>query len=157
LADGITDPRPEIMALLKKHIGPLGTILAYHQSFEIVRLKEMASVFPEFEPFVSGLLPRFVDLEAPFRSFWYYHPKQRGSSSIKCVLPVLVPELSYAEMEIGDGGTASSEYARVTFGDAPEEERNRVRSALLDYCRLDTLAMVRIVEKLRQLTEAAGA
>jgi hypothetical protein len=60
-------------------------------------------------------------------------------------------------MEIGDGGTASSEYARVTFGDAPEEERNRVRSALLDYCRLDTLAMVRIVEKLKQLTEAADA
>jgi hypothetical protein len=118
-------------------------------AFEKMCLTGSAEAFPEHQPFVSALLPRFIDLLEPFRAFHYYHPSQNGSASIKKVLPALVPELSYNEMEIGDGGTASSEYARVTFDDVPEKERNRVRAALLKYCQLDTLAMIRIVQKLR--------
>ena len=126
-------------------------MVAYRMSFEISRLSEAAEAFPEFRPFVEKLIPRFVDLLAPFQAFHYYHPSQGGSASLKQVLPVLVPELSYGEMEIGDGGTASSEYARVTFDDVPEEERIRVRTALLKYCQLDTLAMIRIIQKLKTI------
>ena len=149
LANGKTDPRPDLLAALEKHIGSDGSLVAYNMSFEISRLRETAEAFPGFRPFVETLIPRFVDLLAPFQAFHYYHPSQGGTASIKQVLPALVPELSYGEMEIGDGGTASNEYARVTFGDVPEEERKRVRAALLKYCQLDTLAMIRIIQKLR--------
>lgn len=151
LADGTTDPRSEILALLQKHIGPTGSVVAYNSTFEEQRLCEASESYPDYEPFVQGFLGRVVDLKDPFSSFSYYHPDQRGSASLKRVLPVLVPELSYDELEIGEGGTASSEYMRITFGDVPEEERQKVRTALLDYCRLDTLAMVRIVAKLKQM------
>ncbi len=154
LADGKTDPRPEILASLKEHIGSFGDIVAYNQPFEISRLKESAEAFPEYKGFVDGLIPRFVDLLMPFRAFDYYHPKQCGSASIKKVLPVLVPDLSYTDLEIGDGGTASSEYVRVTFGDVSEEERQHIRSELLKYCHLDTLAMIRIIQALQKLVAA---
>jgi len=151
LADGKNDPRKEILELLRESIGPKGDVVAYNQSFEISRLKESAAVFPEYQSFVDGLLPRFVDLLQPFRAFHYYHPSQRGSASIKQVLPALVPEFSYAEMEIGDGMTASNEYARVTFGEVTQEDREQVRAALLKYCHLDTLAMIKIIQALRAL------
>jgi len=152
LADGKNDPRKEILESLQEHIGPGGDVVAYGQSFEISRLKESAAAFPEYQSFVGGLIPRFVDLLAPFQKFIYYHPKQCGSASLKKVLPVLVPEFSYAGMEIGDGMTASNEYARVTFGDVSEEEQERVRAALLKYCHLDTLVMIKIIQALRALT-----
>jgi len=151
LSDGKNDPRKEILESLREHIGPVGDVVAYHQSFEISRLKESAAVFPEYQSFVDGLIPRFVDLLVPFRSFVYYHPKQCGSASLKKILPVLVPELSYDELEIGDGMAASAEYARVTFCDVSDEERARVRASLLRYCHLDTLALVRIIQALERL------
>ena len=154
LADGQTDPRPEILASLQEHIGAVGDIVAYNMGFEKMCLRDSAEAFPEYRAFVAGLMPRFVDLLAPFRAFDYYHPKQQGSASIKKVLPVLVPELSYADLEIGDGGTASSEYVRVTFGDVTEEEREHVRAGLLKYCHLDTLAMIRIIQALQKLVNA---
>ena len=151
LADGKRDPRREMLASLQEHIGPVGDVVAYNQPFEISRLKESATAFPEYQGFVNSLIPRFVDLLIPFRAFDYYHPKQCGSASIKKVLPVLVPELSYTELEIGDGMFASNEYVRVTFGDVSGEECTRVRAALLKYCHLDTLAMIRIIQALREL------
>lgn len=153
LADGKNDPRPEILASLKEHIGPIGDVIAYNQPFEIARLTESAAAFPEYKDFVDGLIPRFVDLLKPFRAFDYYHPEQCGSASLKKVLPALVPELSYADLEIHEGGTASSEYVRVTFGDVSEEERTRVREDLLKYCHLDTLAMIKIIQALRKLVD----
>ncbi|RMG39968.1 MAG: hypothetical protein D6732_03550, partial [Methanobacteriota archaeon] len=73
-----------------------------------------------------------------------------GSYSIKKVLPALLPELSYAEMEIGDGMAAANAYLAMREG-LPEEKVAALRKNLLDYCRLDTLAMVRLLEKLREL------
>ncbi|MDF7800021.1 DUF2779 domain-containing protein [Pontiellaceae bacterium B1224] len=154
LADGTIDPRLQILASLKENIGSTGDIVAYNMGFEKMCLRSSAEAFPEYRDFVNGLLPRFVDLLRPFRAFEYYHPEQQGSASIKKVLPVLVPELSYADLEIGDGGTASSEYVRVTFGDATDAEREHVREELLKYCHLDTLAMIRIIQALQQLVEA---
>ena len=151
LADGKTDPRPNILKTLKESIGPDGDIIAYNIGFEKMCLKHSAKAFPEYQSFVDQLLPRFVDLITPFRAFDFYHPEQHGSASIKKVLPVLVPELSYAELEIGDGLTARNEYTRVTFGEVSGEERARVRAALREYCHLDTLAMIRIIQALVKL------
>ena len=91
-----------------------------------------------------------VDLLSPFRSFLYYHPNQKGSASLKKVLPALVGH-GYEDLTIAEGGTASAEYVRVTYGkDASDADRNQVYADLETYCALDTKAMVDIVEKLRE-------
>ena len=86
----------------------------------------------------------------PFQKKWYYTPEMRGSFSIKYVLPALVPELSYNDLDIKEGGTASNTFLSMvngTFKGDVEETRNQ----LFEYCKLDTYAMVKILEKLLQL------
>lgn len=86
----------------------------------------------------------------PFRGFRYYHPAQRGSASIKAVLPALTGR-DYGHLAIQEGGTASLEFLRVTHGDVTEGERQSVRQQLEAYCGLDTEGMIWIVDALRQL------
>ena len=84
----------------------------------------------------------------PFQKKWYYHPTMNGSYSIKQVLPALVPELSYKDLEIGEGGTAMAAFeGLLKIGDMAEREK--IRKQLLEYCGLDTLAMVKILGKLK--------
>ncbi len=154
LAGGKKDPRPELLKRMWELIGEDGSIVVYNQSFEIGRLKEMAEAFPDYKDRVESLISRFVDLIVPFRKFWFYKNCQKGSTSIKKVLPAVTGE-SYDDMEIGDGGTASLEYLRITFGDyygnlPDEEEVKRVRDALEKYCGLDTEGMAWIVDGLRR-------
>ncbi|MFT5029853.1 MAG: hypothetical protein ACI9VS_002299 [Candidatus Binatia bacterium] len=150
LAEGTGDPRPEFMSQLKSVLGRKGDVIAYNASFEVGRLRECAELLPEYAKWVSSMERRIVDLLKPFRAFHYYHPDQHGSASLKAVLPALTGR-SYDDLEIKEGGTASAEFMRVTFGDIDEEERLRVRSALETYCALDTEAMVWIVESLKTL------
>jgi hypothetical protein len=150
LADGKKDPRPEILIRLKKLLGDSGSIIAYNAGFEKGKLADASAAFSEYRDWFEGIQNRIVDLLSPFRSFDYYHPEQRGTASIKAVLPVLTGK-SYEGMEIAEGGTASIEYLRVTFNDVAEKDRQHVREQLEKYCALDTLAMVWIVEKLRGL------
>ena len=98
---------------------------------------------------VASIEERIIDLLQPFRDFAYYHPKQDGSCSLKKVLPVLTDK-SYDDMEIGDGGTASVEYCRVTFTE-DNKDKDKVRELLEEYCGLDTMGMVYIVEQLSAL------
>ena len=93
---------------------------------------------------------RIKDLLVPFRKFYYYHPNQKGSASIKKVLPCLVGK-DYTEMEIADGIMASLEYLYITHGNASDEEVKRVRKALEEYCALDTEAEVMILEELGKI------
>ncbi|PIN93214.1 hypothetical protein COU54_04060 [Candidatus Pacearchaeota archaeon CG10_big_fil_rev_8_21_14_0_10_31_24] len=135
---------------LEEVIGEKGTVLVYNQSFEIGRLKELSEHFPEHKKWIENVLKRIIDLLVPFREFRYYNPKQQGSAYIKDVLPAITGK-SYKGMEIGDGGTASAEFFKVTHGNHTEEEKKKVRDNLLKYCELDTLAEVIIVEKLREI------
>ena len=97
-----------------------------------------------------------LDLMLPFQRFDYYDPKQLGRYSIKSVYPALVGG-SYEGMPISDGGQASREYARVTFSDGiAEEDKRRVYEGLLEYCKLDTLAMVDILKILRSVAGLQG-
>ncbi|HOX14569.1 MAG TPA: DUF2779 domain-containing protein [Smithellaceae bacterium] len=146
LADGTNDPRPEFMAKLKKVMGTKGSVIAFNAGFEINILKKCAEVLPEYQNWVESIEARMIDLLQPFRDFAYYHPKQNGSCSLKKVLPVLTGK-SYDDMEIGDGGTASREYFRVTFTE-DNQDKARVRNLLEEYCGLDTMGMVVIIEKL---------
>ena len=146
LADGTNDPRPEFMAKLKEVIGTIGSIIAFNAGFEMGILKKCAEVLPEYESWVESIGERIIDLLKPFSSFAYYHPKQDGSCSLKKVLPALTGK-SYDDMEIGDGVTASSEYCRITFTE-DNKDKEKVRKLLEEYCGLDTLGMVDIVEQL---------
>jgi hypothetical protein len=149
LADGKDDPRPELLKLLKKHLSAKGLIVTYNASFEKDKLNRACEVFPEFAAWNEGIQKRIVDLLDPFKAFHYYHYDQQGSASIKSVLPVLTGT-SYEGMAISEGGIASREFLRVTFSEnVTEEERQSVRKSLEEYCTLDTMAMVEIVNKLR--------
>lgn len=155
LADGASDPRPEILKRLKSLLGNEGSIVAYNAPFEKDKLSKASGIFTEYATWYEAIEPRFLDLLAPFKSFYYYHPDQRGSASIKAVLPALTGK-SYQGLEIAEGGTASLEYLRVTFGDVSEEERQKVRRDLEKYCALDTEGMLLIVEELEKLARSLG-
>ena len=154
LADGKSDPRPEILRRLKKLLGDKGSIVAYNAPFEKDKLNKASAIFKEYTKWYQSIEPRFVDLLSPFKSFHYYHPDQCGSASIKAVLPALTGK-SYEGLEIAEGGRASLEFLRVTFGDADEKERQKVQRQLEKYCELDTSGMVLIVEVLDRMSHSS--
>lgn len=110
-------------------------------------LRSLSVWFPEYAERIEAIIANMVDLMVPFKKMDVYHHDMNGSYSIKAVLPVLVPELTYDGMEVGDGGMAMDAYARMCRSEDPDEI-NQIRKALLEYCKLDTLAMVRILERL---------
>jgi|CXWL01.1.fsa_nt_gi hypothetical protein len=145
------DPRLAFIRSLNDCIGNDGTIIVYNQTFEDGRLKELGEAFREYEASCQSMRLRMMDLLAPFRSFLYYHPEQKGSASIKKVLPVLVGR-GYEGLTIADGGKASTEYSRVTYGkDVSSVDRTQVYTDLEIYCKLDTKAMVDILEALGKM------
>ncbi len=153
LGDDPGDPREPFARALIRAVRGARTILAYNASFELGRIRELADALPHLEKPLASLARRVRDL-LPIVRRHVTHPGFRGSYSLKRVLPVLVPELRHAELEIQEGATASAELERLLFAGAAlsEPEREKLRAALLAYCRLDTLGMVKIVERLRAET-----
>ena len=151
LAEASGDPRLSFVENLVEHTKGDGVILVYNQAFEITRLKELAWDFHLYEQDLNRIKNRIVDLMEPFRKKYYYTPDMQGSYSIKSVLPALVPELSYKEMEIADGGAASAAFENLYYEKDPARI-NAVRENLLKYCGLDTLAMVEVFKFLSALT-----
>ncbi|MEE8328970.1 MAG: DUF2779 domain-containing protein [Thermodesulfovibrionia bacterium] len=150
LAPPNTDPRKEIIARLIKEIPQDACVLAYNMSFEKGVLKQLAEWFPEYMGKTDRIISNIRDLAAPFKSKDYYHYKMNGSFSIKKVLPILVPELSYDDMEICEGGMVSEAYMTMCQSADPSEVE-QIRKGLQEYCRLDTLGMVKIVKKLEKV------
>jgi hypothetical protein len=144
------DPREKFIGQLIHDTESCATILVYNQSFEISRLKDLALVFPQYADRIEAIINRIVDLMVPFRQKDYYVREMCGSHSIKYVLPALVPDMSYEGLAIGDGETAMLAYAQLNrmenMFDIADTRKN-----LLDYCRLDTLGMVKIWEKLQEI------
>ena len=91
-------------------------------------------------------LNRMMDLHALVQRY-YYHPKFRGSFSLKSVLPALIPEMSYNDLAIKDGREASSLYLKMLNPDSNSGEWDKIKGDLLNYCRRDTLALVKIRER----------
>jgi hypothetical protein len=152
LADAAGDPRLPFIENLIEHTKGEGVILVYNQAFEITRLKELAWDFHLYEQDLNKIKNRIADLMEPFRKKYYYTPDMQGSYSIKSVLPALVPALSYKEMEIGDGSSASSAFENMYYETDPAKIK-AVRENLLRYCGLDTLAMVEVFKFLSNLTQ----
>ena len=133
--------------LVESLIGDLGTegpIIVY-SNFEQTRLKELATMFPDLSKPIERILARLVDLLPLMRS-WYYHPAQKGSWSIKAVLPTVAPELDYSNLtEVQDGTAAQQAYLEAINPETTEARKAELRERMLAYCAMDTMAMVRLV------------
>lgn len=155
LGDEHIDPRYPLAERMLKDILSGGSIMAFNQSFEKRVIRELASLYTELNLPLMAIHDRFVDLIEPFRALGYYHPDFNGSFSIKSVLPAMFPndpELDYKKLTIQNGGMAMDTFANLHLL-KDQTRREEIRQALLAYCHLDTLAMVRIYEKLKELTK----
>src|SRR5437588_644841 len=154
LADGPgdRDPRPALAEALVAACAGARRIVAYYASFERECVRQLAAAVPRLAPELERIERRLVDLLPLIRNY-VYHPDFGGSFSIKRTLPALVPGLSYADLKIREGETATLELMRLLFtGDElPPGARADLREALLRYCERDTWAMVRMLEQLRGL------
>ena len=150
LADPKEEPRIRFVEQLIKDCSNIGDILVYNIGFERGKLNDLIEVFPQYSNDLRGIVKRLKDLMIPFQQKWYYTPEMRGSYSIKHVLPALVPELSYNDLEINEGGSASNIFLSMVNGTFKGNE-SHVRKNLLEYCKMDTYAMVKIVEKLNEI------
>lgn len=146
LAENTGTPTIELLENLLQVLDKEGTVLVYNQSFEKTRLVELAREYPIFRTAIDSVINRMADLMILFRKH-YRLPTMQGSYSIKYVLPSLVPELSYNSLDIGNGGDASAAFYNLS-NETDLEKVETTRLALLEYCGLDTLAMVKLVEKL---------
>jgi len=146
----LNDPRISFIKELIDNCGEEGDILVYNIAFEKTRLQELSNDFSEFTIPILNILNRLKDLMIPFRERWFYTPAMKGSYSIKVVLPSMLPEFTYNNLEIKDGSTASSTYSSIVQGVFAGDVSKSMK-ALLEYCKLDTLAMVKILEKLYSL------
>ncbi|MDH5782247.1 MAG: DUF2779 domain-containing protein [Candidatus Bathyarchaeota archaeon] len=146
LADPSKDCRREIAEHLITYLKGEGSIIAY-SDFEKRIIANLGSTFPDLSEELNLLINRLVDLNAIVRKN-FYHPEFHGSTSIKTVLPILVPDISYDELKIADGDSASAAFAYLALGKYENTEVESVRSCLLEYCKQDTLAEVRLHQRL---------
>ena len=147
LADGAGDPRKEFTASLWDAVESAATIV-YYSPYEVSRLKELKSHGVRGADLaLEAFQKRGFDLLDAIKKH-YYHPGFHGSYSIKSVLPAIVPDLSYDDLEIQGGDAAAYQFQRLIGDGLTAQARAGIRSALTEYCERDTLAMVRLFDRL---------
>ncbi|MBT5863511.1 MAG: DUF2779 domain-containing protein [Gammaproteobacteria bacterium] len=154
LADSGSDPRESLVRKLISDIPPDVTVIAFNSSFEKSILKELARQFPKYKEHLENIINNMIDLAEPFRNKYYYHPKMKGKHSIKILLPLVVPEMpkEYEKLNIKNGADAMQAFSDLaTIRDI--KKINKIRKDLEEYCALDTLAMVKIHDKLLKFCE----
>lgn len=150
LAEAVDDPRIKFIENLLKDTRNKGDILVYNKPFEVTRLKEIAETFPVYRKQIEERISRIKDLMVPFQKKYYYTNDMQGSYSIKYVLPALIPDLSYKDLDINEGGLASIAFESLYY-ETDMFKISEIRNNLLEYCKLDTFAMVKLLEKLESL------
>ncbi|PIY58297.1 MAG: hypothetical protein COY98_02665 [Candidatus Yonathbacteria bacterium CG_4_10_14_0_8_um_filter_43_17] len=145
-----SDPSDEVAKLLEKHIGKSGTVIAWNKSFEAGVNRELGERMPEHKAAMERINNMLYDLMDVFKKQHYVHPKFKGSTSIKKVLPALV-DLSYDSLVIKEGGQASNSWWEMTDKKTPTGTSKHISKHLKIYCGQDTYAMYAIWEKLYQM------
>lgn len=140
------DPREEFTSTMLDMLGTSGTIVMYSH-YEKRIINQLANELPQYTSRLESLVPRLWDLCAVIQAN-YYHRDFGGSFSIKSVLPALIPEMSYDILAISNGTQASSKYAEMIDNDTPQADKDRIMVGLIEYCKQDTLAMVKLRDKL---------
>jgi len=146
-----THPGEQLLKRLQEDIGPAGSVIVWYEAFEKGRNSEMAEMFPAYENFLSNLNDRVVDLMIPFSNGWFVDKDFFGSSSLKKILPVIVSDLSYKELDIQEGNVASRKWMETVLDGKYSDQKEKIMSDLIKYCRLDTLAMVEIFKYLKNI------
>ena len=146
-----SNPMPKLLEQLKKDIGESGTVLAWNMKYEKGRNECMAAFYPEYADFLKQLNERINDLMIPFSNMWFFDKDFYGSASVKKVLPVMVSELSYKELDVGEGMLARRTWTQTILEGKNESNKIKILENLSKYCTLDTFAMVRILEELKKI------
>ena len=145
------DPAPEITPHLLNHIGSHGSVIVWNQSFEKHRNLDLARRCPQYADGLMDVNARLFDLMKIFKDGCYVHPDFHGSASLKAVLPVLCPHLSYTDLEIQNGEETMLKWYWLQTGEPSPEERKATEDAMKAYCGLDTLGMVEIYQHLNKI------
>lgn len=155
LHEGDDDPRRVLATRLLADLGDTGSVVHY-TSYERRVLDSLATALPDLAEPIGRVKSRMFDLEAVIKNRTR-HPDANGRTSIKYVLPAWCDDVSYTDLAIQDGQTASVRYLRTITGGHDEQDRARVFEDLAAYCGTDTLAMVRLLDTLRDLAEESPA
>ncbi len=138
------DPSKAFVEALVSACGDRGPVFVYNASFETARIKGLAKRFSKLKRFLLAINERVVDLLKIVEQH-YYHPSQQGSWSIKKVLPAIAPDLSYEALEgVQDGRMAMNAFLEAISPDTAQGRKTQIEQQLLEYCSLDTYAMVRL-------------
>jgi len=138
------DPSLAFAKALIAACGKAWPVFVYNAGFETARIKELALRFPELSSALLAINARVVDL-LPIARTRYYHPSQQGSWSIKKVLPAVAPDLRYDALDgVQDGGMAQLAFLEAIAPQTPATRKAEIEHQLLQYCGLDTFAMVRL-------------
>lgn len=149
------DPIPGLISSLQDDLRNQGSIIVWNKAFEGKVNLRMGEIHPGYKNFCADMNSRMYDLMDIFQKLWYVDPRFKGSHSLKNVLPVLVPDMNYDDMEIAKGSVAMAEWEHMVHDDSrSKKEKSTIRKNLLKYCEMDTLATVKIYEKLRDLIHA---
>ena len=143
LSEGNGDPRRGFAESLINVLKSEGPIYVYFAGFEKTRIQELADLYDDLKPALEAINERVVDL-LPIARDYYYHPDMKGSWSIKVILPTIAAELSYDNLEVGDGAMAMDAFAEMIDESTTQERMEQLREGLLRYCERDTLAMLRL-------------
>lgn len=142
-----SNPSKSFAEAIINSCGEIGPIYSYNASFEATRLKDLAEWFPNLSKQLISIVVRLVDLLTVAQRR-YYNPSQEGSWSIKAILPAIAPDLNYQQLDgVQDGGAAMNAYLEAIEPNTVTQRREEISQQLLDYCKLDTFAMVRIWQK----------
>jgi hypothetical protein len=144
------DPRPALTEALLEAVEPAGTVLAWNMAFEKLVIEDLAEADLVRAPRLALIAERLTDLMTPFSAFMVHHPAQRGSCSLKAVLPA-VTDLDYGDLTISAGGAATHGYELAMFGGLDPAARERILADLRAYCGRDTEAMIAILDWLQGL------
>jgi predicted RecB family nuclease len=154
LAENDSDPRFPFVESLCKALAGAGNIVVYNQSFESSRLDDLARWLPAYASDIKKIKAKIWDLLVVVRRN-VYHPEFAGSFSLKFVLPAFVPEMTYGTLEVAEGTAAGLAWARLIQPGTALVEKRRLRKALLEYCKQDTLALAKLFDVLRKHPRAA--
>jgi len=151
----VTEPTKDLTLPLVKRMredfSDTGSVIAWYKSYESQRNNKLAELHPEYAEFLEDLNDRMFDLMTIFSKNYYVDAAFKGSTSIKRVLPVLVPELSYKALSVQKGDEAVERWEKMIDPATPKKEKEQIAKDLLEYCKLDTFAMVRIYKFLKRV------
>ena len=155
LANPGQDPREAISKRMVEDIPKDACVMAFNISFEKSIIRTLADNYPVYADHLMNIHDNFIDLAIPFKNGDYWMPSMQNHYGLKYALPATVPEMKKAYDDL-DGVQNGEDAMRmfVHLGEATDvDEITKTKKALLEYCKLDTYAMVKILKELRRLVK----